>query len=468
MLSGKIVGFFETFVVDGLDADLVPDLQRLSGTIVFTPSVSRIIDNAPAIPGEPQVSSAVLGALPYRASVINGFLSTPLSGAKWLYVPSTDDPNVNPQFTNYSVSYDLSDSEGRKVELPTHLISVPPYTVDGDEVDLAQLIPPANGPAYGVPQAEAAANRAAAALALSVRTINGEGPDENGNIDVAAGGQANDGITPNVQAGDTATGNPGTLAQVVRRSGSTDANPIFDFLIPQGLRGIPGNDSTVAGPPGTTPAITLTVKGLSAGSNPTVVKSGTTAAPSFELGIPAGAKGTDGTSATTPTITITVKPLAAGANPTVTKTGTDVAPSYELGIPAGAKGDTGTTPAISVAVNALSAGASPTVARTGTDAAPTITFGIPAGAKGDPGTTPAISATVTGLATGASPTVTKTGTDAAPSFAFGIPAGPKGADGTNGTNGSSGAPASILVLPAGTTTVPAGTAANTIVFTKSA
>jgi nucleoid-associated protein YgaU len=185
VLPGKIVGFFETFVVDTIDDDLVPDLQRLSGSITFTPSVTRIIDESPAIPGEPQVTSAVLGALPYRAKVVNGFLSTPATGAKWLYVISTDDPNANPRFTNYDVSYDLSDFEGRKVDLPTHSIAVPPYLGDGDEVDLAQLIPPANAPAYGIPQAEAAANRAVAALAKAVRKVNGVTPDADGNVQVS-------------------------------------------------------------------------------------------------------------------------------------------------------------------------------------------------------------------------------------------------------------------------------------------
>ena len=54
------------------------------------------------------------------------------------------------------------------------------------------------------------------------------------------GQDGQDGITPNVTAGTTTTGAAGTNANVERRTGSPDSAPVFDFTIPKGDKGDPG------------------------------------------------------------------------------------------------------------------------------------------------------------------------------------------------------------------------------------
>lgn len=53
----------------------------------------------------------------------------------------------------------------------------------------------------------------------------------------------NDGVTPSLQVGTVTTLPAGSAAAVIRRTGSTDANPIFDFAIPKGDTGATGSFS---------------------------------------------------------------------------------------------------------------------------------------------------------------------------------------------------------------------------------
>lgn len=78
----------------------------------------------------------------------------------------------------------------------------------------------------------------------------------------ATGPAGADGVTPNVQAGATTTLPAGSDATVTRRAGSPDEAPIFDFSIPQGLKGDPG-DPGPQGPQGdsSVPVVTTTGTG---------------------------------------------------------------------------------------------------------------------------------------------------------------------------------------------------------------
>ena len=136
-----------------------------------------------------------------------------------------------------------------------------------------------------------------------------------------------------IQVGATTTGEPGTEA-TVQNVGNENA-AILNFTIPAGA----------AGPTGATPAISVQVSGLPAGSEPTVSVSGTPEAPVISLGIPAGQQGTPGTPGTngtdgqTPNITIgTVETLPAGSNVTASITGQTPNLALNLGIPQGPAG----------------------------------------------------------------------------------------------------------------------------------
>ena len=136
-----------------------------------------------------------------------------------------------------------------------------------------------------------------------------------------------------IQVGTTTTGEPGTEA-TAQNVGNENA-AILNFTIPAGA----------AGPTGATPAISVQVSGLPAGSEPTVSVSGTPEAPVISLGIPAGQQGTPGTPGTngtdgqTPNITIgTVETLPAGSNVTASITGQTPNLVLNLGIPQGPAG----------------------------------------------------------------------------------------------------------------------------------
>ena len=136
-----------------------------------------------------------------------------------------------------------------------------------------------------------------------------------------------------IQVGATTTGEPGTEA-TVQNVGNENA-AILNFTIPAGA----------AGPTGATPAISVQVSGLPAGSEPTVSVSGTPEAPVISLGIPAGQQGTPGTPGTngtdgqTPNITIgTVETLPAGSDVTASITGQTPNLVLNLGIPQGPAG----------------------------------------------------------------------------------------------------------------------------------
>lgn len=110
-----------------------------------------------------------------------------------------------------------------------------------------------------------------------------------------------------------------------------------------GARGATG----ATGPTGPAPDMTVVVESLAAGSEPTVWKSGTNAAPTITLGIPDGEKGDQGVPGPVPQIQFSARALDAGQNPTITRVGgTDAAPAVEIGIPQGDEGPSGPAPSL--------------------------------------------------------------------------------------------------------------------------
>lgn len=142
------------------------------------------------------------------------------------------------------------------------------------------------------------------------------------------GGGGGAGVTPNIQA--TAETLPAGSEATVTRTGS-DANPVFNFGIPEGEPGKPGDPGQPGknGEDGVTPDIQVgTVTTLEPGQNATVTRKSSSpdSAPVFDFGIPKGADGAPGAKGA-PGKDATINgenavTLAAGNNVTIT-TGED-------------------------------------------------------------------------------------------------------------------------------------------------
>lgn len=175
--TGKVVGRLVTLIVDKDDPDQEPDLVPLAGKVIFQLNVARVTElDASPVP-------MVIASTPFEAVLDSGgYLSTPdaVGGVQYqgIRLPANNDPDLNPTGTQYTVSYQLTvQGTNTQVTIPSHLLFLP---ADG-QIDLATMIPPVAAPPMTIAQAEAL-------LALAVRTINGIGPDEDGNVDVAGGG----------------------------------------------------------------------------------------------------------------------------------------------------------------------------------------------------------------------------------------------------------------------------------------
>ena len=146
-----------------------------------------------------------------------------------------------------------------------------------------------------------------------------------------------------IKVGETVTGDPGTQAAV--ENTGTENGAVLRFTIPRGA----------VGPTGATPAISVEVTSLPAGSEPTVEVSGTPETPVISLGIPQGkqgdpgGKGDPGDPGQTPNITIgQVETLPAGSAVTASITGETPNLVLNLGIPQGKQGDPGQAATIEI------------------------------------------------------------------------------------------------------------------------
>lgn len=146
-----------------------------------------------------------------------------------------------------------------------------------------------------------------------------------------------------ITVGETVTGDPGTPAAV--ENTGTENEAVLRFTIPRGA----------VGPTGATPAISVEVTGLPAGSEPTVEVSGPPEAPVIALGIPQGkqgdpgGKGDPGEPGQTPSITIgQVETLPSGSSVTASITGQTPNLVLNLGIPEGKQGEPGQAATIEI------------------------------------------------------------------------------------------------------------------------
>jgi len=115
----------------------------------------------------------------------------------------------------------------------------------------------------------------------------------------AQGAQGNAGAAATIAVGTTTTGNPGTSASV-SNSGSSSA-ATFNFTIPRGDVGATGSTGAKGDKGDTGTAATVAVAGTTtgaAGTNASVVNTGTSSAASFQFAIPRGDKGDKGDSGT--------------------------------------------------------------------------------------------------------------------------------------------------------------------------
>lgn len=188
--TGKVVGRLVTLIVDKDDPDQDPDLVPLAGKVTFQLNIPRVTElDATPVP-------MVIASTPFEAVLDQwGYLSTPDAAGSVQYqgirLPANDDPELNPTNTQYTVSYSLTvQGTNIQVAIPSHLLFLP----SNGQVDLATMIPPVAAPAMSTAQAEAL-------LAMAVRTINGVGPDLDGNVDVAGGGggTGEDGESPQLR-----------------------------------------------------------------------------------------------------------------------------------------------------------------------------------------------------------------------------------------------------------------------------
>lgn len=243
---GKVIGQFGTFIVDGPDADVTPDLKYLKGKVTFTPTISRVINSE-------VTNSQVLGSSPIVGVIdpTNGLLSTPGADGvtpmyEGLWLPATDNVMFNPSNFGYTVTYDLQSPDNRKIPFDTHTIAVPQGTAQ-QPINLSALMPPApSGPPISIAAAEAAAARAEAALLRAVRTVNGLAPDENGNIVISLGGEGGTGTNGR----EVVLRNNGSYIQwqYVGDTAWKDLILLTALVGPKGDKGDPG--ASVKGDPG--------------------------------------------------------------------------------------------------------------------------------------------------------------------------------------------------------------------------
>ena len=152
-----------------------------------------------------------------------------------------------------------------------------------------------------------------------------------------------DGQAATVSVGTTTTGNPGTNASVTNSGTSSAA--VLNFTIPRGATGDtgPAGADGIDGAPGQAATITVgsTTTGA-AGTNASVTNSGTSSAAVLDFTIPRGATGSTGPAgADGQAATVTVGSTttgSAGTNASVINSGTSSAAILDFVIPRGADG----------------------------------------------------------------------------------------------------------------------------------
>jgi len=140
---GTVVGQFLASLQDGSDPDKLPEGVPMKGTITFIASPTYVLDYT-AVPNPVTIlKTPIVCQLDSQGYVCSPYVAadSPLSPGVTLI--ATDDPDILPLGWTWTVMYALVDPQGRQVNLPNQIISVP----TGTTVDLttAMNIATSNG-----------------------------------------------------------------------------------------------------------------------------------------------------------------------------------------------------------------------------------------------------------------------------------------------------------------------------------
>jgi hypothetical protein len=129
---GRVKGRFLGSIIDGIDADDIPDIVSMSGYVVISPKVEelRVTDVADPYTLLPQ---------PFRIDLA-GDGSIKNNGSKLIAVIATDSPNIGVSGWNYRAEFYLRDPQGAPVNKASFEFKVP----TGAEVDLTVVAPVAS------------------------------------------------------------------------------------------------------------------------------------------------------------------------------------------------------------------------------------------------------------------------------------------------------------------------------------
>lgn len=155
--TGRVVGRFITEVQDNDDPDMDPQLVPAVGRVTIKSAIDYLkIDDSIA-----GVFTTFRG--PHVAVLDeDGYLSTPhpdtnKSMYPWMSLWANDSENISVKGWTYTASFELRTRSGKSLELP-------PVTFElgtNEILDLSEVVKVPSTPGYGLPQAEAAAIRAA-------------------------------------------------------------------------------------------------------------------------------------------------------------------------------------------------------------------------------------------------------------------------------------------------------------------
>lgn len=132
---GKVVGRFIVGIGDGVDADVYPDGAVPTGTVTFTPSVTKVL----VANGSPDPFTFELQ--PITATLdSSGYLTFNNQSGVWLV--ATNDTTTNPSGFTYSVQYNISYSGG-VIDKSKFDISVPTSSLTDSSTwtDLSKVSP---------------------------------------------------------------------------------------------------------------------------------------------------------------------------------------------------------------------------------------------------------------------------------------------------------------------------------------
>lgn len=162
--TGMVHGRFIVALVDGDDADQEPEVIPATGRVSFKASVGYVPVPVTAEGPVTVMKGPIVGVLDDE-----GYLSTPhpttgepmYRGVKLL---ATDDPDMAVKDWTWTADYRFDSVNATTMQIPAHSFALP----GGAVVDLTTMVKVPSSPGYGLPQAEAAVQRAEA-VAQSVR-----------------------------------------------------------------------------------------------------------------------------------------------------------------------------------------------------------------------------------------------------------------------------------------------------------